>query len=185
MACLLTTGRGLPCKSGVGGLKHIYFVDYGGLGTATDDGSNEPAASAFDGTINNITGTPTAYKFDIKGNSSLETTVNSSRENGTTFYESVLNLTLPFLDAATNQELKLLAYSRPQVIVEDYNGNRFVVGYENGADVNGGTIVSGAAMGDLSGFTLSFQAMEKFPPPFMNDTSFAQVTVSGSQIAPD
>ena len=74
MACLLTTGRGLPCKSGVGGLKAIYFVDFGGLGTATDDGSNEPAASAFDGTINNITGTPTAYKFDIKGNSNKDLT---------------------------------------------------------------------------------------------------------------
>ena len=68
---------------------------------------------------------------------------------------------MAFLDAATNQELKLLAYARPQVIVEDYNGNKFVVGYENGADVNGGTIVTGAAMGDLSGFTLTMVAQEK------------------------
>jgi len=185
MACLLTTGRGLPCKSGVGGLKAIYFIDFGGVGTATDDSSKEPADDGFDGVINNITGTPTAYKFDIKGNSSLETAVNSSRENGTTFYESTLNLTLPYLDAVTNQELKLLAFSRPQVIVEDYNGNKFVVGLDNGADVNGGTIVSGAAMGDLSGFTLTFVAQEKFPPPFMNATSFAQVTVSGTQIVPN
>ncbi len=35
MACLLTKGRGLPCKSGVGGLKAVYFVDYGGLGALT------------------------------------------------------------------------------------------------------------------------------------------------------
>ena len=76
MACLLANGRALACKSGVGGLKAIYFMDFGGLGTATDDGANEPDASAFDGTINAITGTPTAYKYDIKGNSSLETAVN-------------------------------------------------------------------------------------------------------------
>lgn len=185
MACLLTTGRGLPCKSGVGGLKAIYFIDFGGIGVATDASSDLPTAAGFDGIINNITGTPTAYKFDIKGNSTLETAVNSSRENGTTFYESTLTLTLPYLDAATNQELKLLAYARPQVIVEDYNGNKFLVGLDNGADVNGGTIVSGAAMGDLSGFTLTMVAMEKFPPPFMNATSFAQVTVSGTQITPN
>ena len=28
MACLLTTGRKLPCKKSVGGLKNIYFLDY-------------------------------------------------------------------------------------------------------------------------------------------------------------
>ena len=32
MACLLTSGRALPCKSSVGGLKAIYFADFGTLG---------------------------------------------------------------------------------------------------------------------------------------------------------
>ena len=35
MACLLTSGRALPCKSSVGGLKAVYFADYGTLGTTT------------------------------------------------------------------------------------------------------------------------------------------------------
>ena len=29
MACTLTTGRAIPCKSSVGGLKTVYFADYG------------------------------------------------------------------------------------------------------------------------------------------------------------
>ena len=35
MACSLTTGRKVPCKSAVGGIKTIYFADYGTLGAAT------------------------------------------------------------------------------------------------------------------------------------------------------
>jgi hypothetical protein len=33
MACDLTKGRALPCRESVGGLKAVYFVDFGDLGT--------------------------------------------------------------------------------------------------------------------------------------------------------
>ena len=36
MACALTTGRKTPCKSAVGGIKTIFFADYGTLGTASE-----------------------------------------------------------------------------------------------------------------------------------------------------
>ena len=124
------------------------------------------------------------YKYELKGNSSLEQTVNASRENGTTFYEQTLNLTLKKLSKEDNKELKLLAYGRPHVVVEDYNGNYMMVGLEHGADVSGGTVVTGAAMGDLSGYTLTLTAMETKPAVFMantggavfNSTDFAGLT---------
>ena len=93
MACTLTTGRELPCKDSVGGIKAVYLADYGTLGALTVDASGELTA---------IAGTPTLFQFDVKGNSSLEQTINSSRENGTTFYEQTLNLTLTKLDLATH-----------------------------------------------------------------------------------
>lgn len=169
MACLLTSGRALPCKSSVGGLKAVYFADYGTLGDAT----------IVAGEITTFSGTPDFFKFDIKGNSSLETTINSSRENGTTFYTQTLNLTLTTLDKGTQEEIKLLAASRSHIAVEDYNGNFFLVGLENGAEVTGGTIVSGAAMGDLSGFTLTMEGQETAPAYFVTAseiTSNASVT---------
>jgi hypothetical protein len=160
MACVLTTGRKVPCKSAVGGIKSVYFADFGTLGTAT----------IASGEITAFAGTPDWFEFDVKGNSSLETTVNSSRENGTTFYTQTLNLTLTFLDKATQEELKLLAHARPHVAVEDYNGNFFLVGLEHGAEVTGGTVVTGAAMGDLSGFTLTFEGQETAPAYFVTST---------------
>ena len=174
MACTLTTGRKVPCKSAVGGLKTVYFADYGTLGAATIVG----------GEVTALAGNPALFQFDIKGNSSLETAINSSRENGTTFYESTLNLTLTFLEKATQEELKLIAHARPHVFVEDYNGNYFVMGLEHGAEVTGGSIVSGAAMGDLSGFTLTLVAQETAPPYFITG-SVVTGDASATQITPN
>jgi len=174
MACLLTSGRSLPCKSSVGGLKAVYFADYGTLGDAPIVG----------GEITSFSGTPDFFKYDIKGNSSLETAINSSRENGTTFYTQTLNLTLTTLDKSTQEEIKLLAAARPHVVIEDYNGNMFLVGLENGAEVTGGTIVSGAAMGDLSGFTLTMEGQETAPAYFVT-ASIITAAASATQIDPN
>lgn len=157
MACDLTRGRKEPCKDVVGGIKAVYFTDFGDLGTIT----------LTDDEITDMTGTFTAYKYEVKGNSSFEQNITSSRENGTTFFEQTLNLTLHKLSKEDNKELKLIAYGRPHVAVEDYNGNVFLMGRQHGADVSGGTIVTGAAMGDLSGYTLTLSAMETLPANFV------------------
>ena len=157
MACDLSLGRKEPCKDVVGGIKAVYFTDFGDLCTVTET----------DDQITDLSGTFTAFKYEVKGNSSFEQNITSSRENGTTFFEQTLNLTLHKLSKEDNKELKLLAYGRPHVAVEDYNGNVFVMGLQHGADVSGGTIVTGAAMGDLSGYTLTLTGMEVKPANFV------------------
>jgi len=163
MACDLTRGRKEPCKDVVGGLRAVYFTDFGDFGTVTQTADE----------ITDMTGTFTAYKYEVKGNSSFEQTITSSRENGTTFFEQSLNLTLHKLTKEDHAEIKLLAYGRPHVAVEDYNGNVFVMGLENGAEVSGGTIVTGAAMGDLSGYTLTLTGMELKPANFVSSPTLA------------
>lgn len=178
MACDLTTGRSVPCKDVVGGIKAVYFINYGELGAITYDATNTDAIDSFGGT-------PDAYEYDVKGNSSFEQAVTSSRENGTTFFEQTLNLTFTKLDKATHKQLKLMAYGRPHVIVEDYNANLFTMGLLHGAEVTGGTIVTGGAMGDLSGYTLTLSAQEQVPANFIDNTlALAGVVVSASKINP-
>ena len=173
MACALTTGRSLPCKSAFGGIKKVYFGDFGGI-TAVSLGA--------DGEVATITGTqPDWYEYDVKGNSSLETTVTSSRENGTTFYTQTLNLTLTYLDAKTQNELQIIAVGRPYVVVEDYYGNQFLCGFENGMECTGGTTVTGAAAGDLSGFTLTMEGLEETAPYFL---AANLITADGEKINP-
>ena len=154
MACtFLTDGRPLNCKNSAGGLKTVYFIrsdrDYWGV---------------VNKEINSFSGVYPAnltYKFVLKGNSSFEQTINASEENRTTFYEQVLNLTLPKLSKIDQDNLeKLSSVEGFQVIVEDYNGNFFLMGLEHQVAVTGGTIVSGASMGDMSGYTLTLTAKE-------------------------
>jgi hypothetical protein len=157
MACALTTGRKVPCKKGFGGIKTIYMADF-------------PISATIDAdqTISAFANSPDWFQFDVKGNSSLEVAVTSSRENGTTFYTQTLNMTLPFLDNATKNELQIITHARPVVVVEDYYGNQLLCGYENGCEVTGGTIVTGAAAGDLTGFTLVMEGIEETAPYFVD-----------------
>jgi hypothetical protein len=164
MACDLTKGRKEPCKDSVGGIKAVYFADFGDITIAYD---------STDTDVIDDLGAVTVFKYELKGNSSFEQTITSSRENGTTFFEQALNLTLKKLTVQDHKELKLMSYGRPHIVVQDYNGNAFLMGAEHGCDVTGGTIATGAAMGDMSGYTLTFSAMEQVPANFLEGATEA------------
>ncbi len=167
MSCdKFSLGRLEPCKDSVGGLKAIYFVNFGDLGAITYDVTNTDVIDA-------VAGDPDAYKYDIKGTSTFTQNIQSDRATGTTAFEQVLEITLKKLTVVDHKELKLLSYGRPQVIVEDYNGNYFLAGLEHGMDVTGGTIVTGGAMNELSGYTLTLTGMERVPANFLGDTPTA------------
>ena len=163
MACAITKGRGIGCKNAFAGIKNVYILDFN---------ASVAALSPSAGTITLPSSGAEFFKFEVKGGqSSLETSVTSSRENGTTFYESTLNITFQNLDVATQEEIKILNRGRAHYVAELYpdglgNIKYLLIGHANGAEVTGGTIVTGAAPGDLQGFTITAVATEIFPPFF-------------------
>ena len=164
MACdFITDGRLEPCKDSVGGINAVYFVDFGDI-TSVDYAANDSdVIDQINGGVNNVN----AYKYQVRGNSTYTENIQSSRENGTTAFEQVLELTLKKLTKEDHKAIKLLSFNRPNILVEDNNGNILLVGLEYGADVTGGTIVTGGAMADMSGYTLTFTGMEKKPANFL------------------
>jgi len=152
MSCNISLGRLEGCKDIVGGLNAVYFINFGDA-TFTVDGST-------DGISGVVETTPSAYKYDLRGNSNFEQSLTSSRENGTTFAEQTLTVSLKKQDASTHKEVKLLAYGRPHILIEDNNGSLWVMGQEYGAEMTA-TASTGAAMGDKNGYELSFVATEK------------------------
>tara|TARA_R100000541_G_scaffold5208_2_gene12668 strand:- start:2607 stop:3146 length:540 start_codon:yes stop_codon:yes gene_type:complete len=174
MACLaLSTGRALACKNVMGGIKAVYFADYGTLGDLT----------ITDGEITAFGGTPAFFEYDVKGSSGLEQTINASRENGTVFYEQTLTLVLTKLDLLTQNELIKVIDARPYAVIEDYNNNYLLIGADNGADCNGGSITTGVAAGDLTGFSITMAGQEKLPAFFVTP-SVLQGAVSASFASP-
>jgi hypothetical protein len=162
MACDLTAGRQEVCKESVGGLQGVYFLNYS-TGSFDKD---------VDGQINDLDGY-TAYYYELKGTSAYTETVNSSRENGTTFFSQELTLNLKKLTNEMTKELKLLAYGRPQIIVWTQAGDALLVGEKNGCDLTAGTIQTGASLGDLYGYSITMTGEESLPAAFLNGATKA------------
>ena len=167
MACLLANGRAEACKDAVGGLKNLYIANF----------DIEAADITYDVTdtdlITAITGISNLYKFELKGNSTFIQNINSSRENGTTFFEQVLTLELKKQDVATTKEIKILAYSRPHVIVETNDGQYFIAGLLRGMDLSSGSIENGVNLGDYNGYKITLTGQEKTPANHLDCTTEA------------
>jgi hypothetical protein len=170
MACeLLNHGYADDCQNNVGGIKAIYFLNYGVV--KTQPSANYGAAPDLNDQLNTLTLTPAAstlYKYELKGANSFEQTMTSSRENGTTFVEQNLTFTTKGLTATQTKQMKLLAWGRPTVIVQSFSNKFFLAGLENGMDVVTTTISNGTAMGDLVGYTVTMQGMEIIPANHLN-----------------
>ena len=163
MACNLSAGRNEVCKDSIGGLTAVYFLNYTS-GSFTKNGSGEVTAVPSGSVV---------YKYELKGNSSYTETVNSSRDNGTTFFSQELTLNLKKLTNEMTTQLKLMAYGRPQIFVQTMQGDTLLVGEREGADVTAGTIQTGAALGDLYGYSVTFTGLEPLPASFVSGSTFA------------
>jgi hypothetical protein len=161
MPCNITLGRNEPCKDSIAGLLAVYFINYS-TGSYTLNANDEVTA---------FPSGSTAYKYELKGANGYTETVNTSRDNGTTFFNQELSITLKKLEATMTKEFKLLAYGRPQIVVQTRNGDALLVGKDQGADMTAGTIVTGQAYGDLYGYTAVFTGQEKLPANFLSGST--------------
>lgn len=163
MACNITAGRNESCKDSIGGLAGVYFINYA-TGSATKNGSGEVTALPSGSTV---------YFYELKGsNNSYTETVNTSRDNGTTFFNQEVTINLKKLTNEMTTQLKLLAYGRPQIVVWTMNGDALLVGEKEGADLTAGSIATGAAMGDLYGYSgIVFTGQEKLPAAFLSGST--------------
>ena len=164
MACDITRGRLIDCKDQIGGLKAIYICKTynNNINAVATINTTEMTTAGFATWSGQSGGATTVFKYDLVPNlSSMTVNINSDAANGTSFFTQTLSVTLQKIDHDMTNELRLMAYSRAQIFVQDTNDNVFLLGIDNGCDVTGGTIVSGAAKGDLTGYTIEWSAEEK------------------------
>lgn len=173
MACDITHGRLEQCKDVVGGLQSIYILNYGDYDPITDVTYSLTPGQEDLITLINLPALTKIFRYELKGTNSFETTITSSRENGTTFFEQVLAVTLKKQDAQTHKEVKLLTYGRPNIIVRTNANQFFIAGLARGMDVTAGTIGNGTNLGDMNGYGLTFSGQEAVPANFLDCTSEA------------
>ena len=178
MSCDIANGRLEACKDSVSGLDAIYIINYG---TYNPDPSTiggdvvYSTTAGLEDMITAINSVPTVYKYELKGANSFEQAIQSSRDNGTTFFEQTLTVQLKKQDPTTHKTIKLLAYGRPNIIVRTRSNDFFIAGLQRGCDVSAGTVSSGTNLGDFSGYGLTFTGMENVPANFLDCTSEAEL----------
>jgi hypothetical protein len=172
--CPITAGRLLNnCKNTRGGVKNVYFVNYANKGFVIANQIVTDLGTLTDEEV---------FKYEVKATTNaLTETGTSSEDNGTYMVSQSLAVTLPKLAADLQAQVQLICQGRPFVFVEDYNGNIMLLGATNGTMSNC-TKVSGAAGGDLSGFTLTITAEEGSLSPFLDATTKAEFM---TYISPD
>lgn len=190
MACLITSGRIEPCKDSLGGLRNVYFINED---IAANYMYRESAPGVyvvdtdFSESIDYVNFVEKLYKFELKSNENVyDQEIVSSRENGTTFFRQTLTIKLKKQDIATHNAVKTLAYAKPRILVENNEGQFFLVGLLRGCDLTAGSINNGGALGDFSGYSLTFQAEELLPSQFVASGTSAfyyDIDPSGGQTA--
>ena len=173
MACTaLTKGRGLDCNRIAGGVKNVYFSVYSDFGS-TDyayDGTNPQEIDTIDFNSKSI------FKYVMPlGVANVTDTITGSTENGTLFFTPTLNIMLNKLTKEDQNEIKLLGQTKVRIFVElnaklaSGHDAILALGFENGMDLNTGTMDTGSAFGDRSGYTLTFTGLETRPMAFLED----------------
>ena len=168
MATALTKGRLEPNKTQVGGIKNVYFAEYGGTTYSGATISADEEITAFGSAL-------TLYKYETKGGTGFSQSNPNDRATGTSFQEISGTITLKKQDLSTRKELKLMSYERLHIITEDYNGDFKMYGIENGCEVSVET-QDGTAMGDLTGYVLTVTGQERFPAFFVDSAIIDNTT---------
>jgi hypothetical protein len=164
LACDITRGRLIDCKDTIGGLKAIFICKAynNNIEAVATIATTEMTTAGFATWSAQSGSATTVFKYDLVPNlSSMTVNINSDNANGTAFFEQTLSVVLQKIDHDTTNELRLMAYSRAQIFVQDQNDNVFLLGMNNGCHVTGGTVITGTAMGDQNGYTIEWAAQEK------------------------
>ena len=163
MACNITRGRLIDCKDAIGGLKAMFIAKSysNNVSAAATINTTEMTTAGF-ATWSCCGGTVEVFKYDLVPNlSSMTVNIQSDNANGSTFFNQTLSVTLQKIDHDMTNELRLMAYSRSQIFVQDENDNVFLLGIDGGCYVTGGTVITGTAKGDLTGYTIEWGAEER------------------------
>lgn len=155
--CCVTLSSGIcrGCRDNAGGLKAVYAINACQLTGVTTDDNDNPTE------VTDLKLVAAAQLFALQTNlnsSNAVETINSSRENGTLFLNQVLSLVFGKNSKALRATMMELIKGEIVFITKDQNDQLWLYGDVNdGMICNGGTGQTGTALGDLNGWSPTFE----------------------------
>jgi hypothetical protein len=154
MACNLTGTIALDCLDSISGIKTLW------VGTDVEVGTITAGAT---GGITSLAGATGAfYQIEVaKDVASFTETFNVSQTNGTAFFSQAVVIPIQHLSSAKRQQIQLLTYNRAsRCVIEDNNGDYWLIGATRGCTVTSGSSMTGTLVGDMSGYNITITADE-------------------------
>ena len=130
MACILNQGWLLGCRDNTGGIQEIYIKSFQATASYTYDITNQVGTSSVPETFYKFEQTSEASEFTQAGQHSIE--------NGTNFYNQNVNMVFLKYQASLRDLVYVLAQKELLIIIKDQNGNYFMIGEQNGANLVAG-----------------------------------------------
>jgi len=149
MEVIVTQGRKKKCKDTIGGIRSFYLATFV---KAARSQINYDGAS--------VTEYPQTfvYKFDVAGQSSF--IQNPSENEGGKFYNQSLSVTFLKISAYDNLNFSKFLNKEYLCVVEDRNGNFFLLGFKNGV------ICEKLELSTDGLYTMTFEGQEENLAPF-------------------
>lgn len=160
----------LACRDNIGGIQRVYIGCYDSDVVFGLTASNEIISSSG--------ATVSYYKFEQEiETGSFVQNGQFSTENGTSFYEQVLEITLHKMDTVMRNRISTLGQGKWRVIVLDQRGTYWMMGFQNPVRVSAATPNLGKAYGDLNGAVMTFTGKEP-EPAYVIDPTLALTLIS-------
>lgn len=170
-------GVGFDCNPNLAGVKNVYITYF--------DDVTVPASAATESahTISNVVLSSGVnwYTYEFARNtSSLTSTLTKDDSNGTRYYTNTLTLVFNKLTAQKHLEAMALAAEKLAVIVEDYNGHMWFLGYDAYVSGTAEEVGTGASADDRNGYSVTIEGTSAYLPwEFVGDITPSPAPTEG------
>lgn len=147
MACSQTlSGLTQDCGTSMGGIKKVWLAEFM-EGAATMSGET--------GMIGSINSGATFHEYYFRKNTgSMTSTLNVDPANGVNYVSTELSLVFTKMETVKRIEMSALVLADAMAVVEDANGKRWFLGFDNPISATSATGETGVAKGDGNKYTL-------------------------------
>lgn len=152
MACksFALSGIAMGCKDNLGGIKEVYIIKSADVTAKTLNTEKSQIATIETATDAKFK----TYKFR-KGTASMTSTASSDEAIGNFSVATELSLQFSKMETSKRLEIMALCLEDVEVMVLDWNGKYWYLGYDFPVSASAATGVTGTASTDLNGYTVT------------------------------
>lgn len=170
MNCALTTGRKIPCKSNVGGLKASYFAAWNNL--------DHTQAVVVNGELTQFPN-QTFYKWENVSSTFTQNITNNAE--GLSYDQTLTMRVYPAINEGKDFFiLNPLRLADIRAIVQNNTGYVVMAGFKNGLRLTNYTRSTGASHSDFTGYEFTFIGREEIPAPTMDSVEVPDIEVGNN-----